>query len=118
FAAVYSESMFLLFALLAFRDARRGSIPRAAFWGVLLGLARASAVVVAPALFFAALEWRPPGHEPQALARRLRRALLLAAIPVATVFLWAWGIGIVNHEPGLFFRPMHAWNRPTTAVTG
>jgi len=118
FAAVYSESMFLLFALLAFRDARRGSVQRAALWGVLLGLARASAVVVAPALFFAALEWRPPGQEPRALAPRLSRALLLAAIPVATVFLWAWGIGIVNHEPGLFFRSMHAWNRGTTSLKG
>ena len=108
-AAVYSESMFLLFALLAFRDARDGSLRRAVLWAFLLGLTRATALAVAPALFFAALERRP---------RRWGGALLLAAVPVAGVFLWAYGIGFVNHEPNLFFRSMHGWNRVASSVRG
>ena len=117
-AAVYSESMFLLFALLAFREARRGSIGRAALWGFLLGATRASALAVAPALFLAALEWRPPEPYPKASARRWGRSLLLAAIPVATVSLWAVGVGLVNHEPGLFFRSMHGWHRAASSLKG
>ena len=117
-AAVYSESLFLLLALLAFRDARRGSVGRAALWAFLLGLTRAPALAVAPALFLAALERRPPGSRPESLARRSSRALLLAAVPVGAVFLWAYGIGLVNHEPNLFFRSMQGWNRVASSVKG
>ena len=28
---------------------------------------------------------------------------MLAAVPVAVVFLWIYGIGLAKHEPGLFF---------------
>ncbi len=71
FAAVYAESMELLFALLAFRDARRGETLRAALWGALLGLTRAFALAAGPALFLAALEApRPAG------ARRYLRAVV------------------------------------------
>ena len=59
-AAMYAESMFLLLALLAFRDTRGGKTGRAALWGVLAGLTRASALTLAPAIFLAALE-RSPG---------------------------------------------------------
>jgi Mannosyltransferase (PIG-V) len=117
-AAVYSESLFLLLALLAFRDARRGSVGRAALWAFLLGLTRATALAVAPALFLAALERRRPGSGPESLARRSSRALLLAAVPVGAVFLWAYGIGLVNHEPNLFFRSMQGWNRVASSVKG
>jgi hypothetical protein len=111
--AVYAESMFLLFALLAFRDARAASTPKAALWGFLLGLTRASAVAAAPALFLAALEDRRPDG-------RLRwgKALLVGAVPVATVFLWIFGIGWIYKEPGLYFRSMQGWHRGTSSLSG
>jgi hypothetical protein len=113
FVAVYAESMFLLFALLAFRDARRGPTGKAALWGFLLGLTRASALAAAPALFLAALEPREPD-----VARRFRRALLVGAVPAATVFLWIFGIGWIYGEPGLFFRSMEGWHRGSSSLSG
>lgn len=113
FVAVYAESMFLLFALLAFRDARAGPTAKAALWGLLLGLTRASALAVAPALFLAALEARP-GEE----RRRWGRALLIGAVPAVTVFLWIFGIGWTYGEPGLFFRSMEGWHRGTSSLSG
>ena len=113
FAAVYAESMFLLFALLAFRDARVGTAGKVALWGFLLGLTRASALAVAPALFLAALENHWPDGRP-----RWGRAVLAGAVPVATVFLWIFGIGRVFGEPGLFFRSMQGWHRATSSLAG
>ena len=112
-AAVYAESMFLLFSLLAFRDARNGRTGRAALWGFLVGLTRASALALAPALFLAALERRAGERR-----RGWGRALLLGGIPVATVLLWIFGIGYVNGEPGLFFRAMEGWHRPASSLAG
>ena len=111
--AVYAESMFLLFALLAFRDARAGTTARAALWGFLLGLTRASTLAVAPALFLAALEPREPSG-----TRRWGRAFLVGAVPVLTVFLWIFGIGWIYGEPGLFFRSMEGWHRGMSSLSG
>jgi hypothetical protein len=111
--AVYAESMFLLFALLAFRDARAGPTGKAALWGILLGLTRASALAVAPALLLAALERREPRR-----AHRWWRALLLGAVPAVTVLLWIFGIGWIYGEPGLFFRSMEGWHRGTSSLSG
>jgi hypothetical protein len=112
-AAVYAESMFLLFALLAFRDARGGPPGKSALWGFLLGLTRASALALAPALFLAALERRSPDG-------RLRwgRAVLAGAVPAATVLVWIFGIGRLYGEPGLFFRSMQGWHRATSSLDG
>ncbi|HEX9687550.1 MAG TPA: hypothetical protein VGB47_00580 [Thermoanaerobaculia bacterium] len=112
-AAVYAESMFLLFALLAFRDARRGPIGKALLWGFLLGLTRASALAAAPALFLAALERRAPEGR-----RQWGTALAVGLVPVATVFLWIFGIGWLFGEPGLFFRSMEGWHRGTSSLSG
>ncbi|HEU5248851.1 MAG TPA: hypothetical protein VFW15_02595 [Thermoanaerobaculia bacterium] len=112
-AAVYAESMFLLFALLAFRDARAGPSGKAVLWGFLLGLTRASALAVAPALFLAALEPRGPDGK-----RRWGRALVVGVVPAATVFLWIFGIGWIYGEPGLFFRSMEGWHRGTSSLSG
>lgn len=111
--AVYAESMFLLFALLAFRDARDGPLRRALLFGFLLGLTRASALAVAPALFLAALEGRGPDGR-----RRIGRALAVGLVPVATVLLWIVGIGAIYGEPGLFFRSMGGWHRGTSSLSG
>ena len=121
-AAMYAEAMFLLFALLAFRDARSGPTGRAALWGLLAGLTRASALTLAPALFLAALERRAPGTaaagEDAGGRGKWGRALLLGAIPVATVFLWIFGMGLLNGEPGLFFRSMEGWRRSSSSLGG
>ena len=112
-AAMYAESMFLLLALLAFRDARSGPTGKATLWGFLLGLTRASALAVGPALFLAALERQSPDD------RRSRgRALVIGLVPIATVFLWIFGIGWVAGEPGLFFRSMQGWHRGTSSLAG
>jgi hypothetical protein len=113
FAAVYAESMELLFALLAFRDARRGKTLRAALWGTLLGLTRAFALAAGPALFLAALEApRPAG------VRRYLRAALVGAVPVVAVLVWVYGMGWAKHEPGLFFRSMEGWHRGSSTIAG
>jgi hypothetical protein len=113
FAAMYAESMLLLFALLAFRDARRGETLRAGLWACLMGLTRAFALAAGPALFFAALE--APGFRG---ARRYLRAALLGAIPIAAVFLWIFGMGAFKHEPGLYFRSLEGWHRGSNPVAG
>lgn len=111
--AMYAESMFLLFALLAFRDTRAGRAGRAALWGALLGLTRASAIAAGPALFLAALEARDASGR-----RRWSRALGLGAVPVVTAVAWIFGMGEANGEPGLFFRAMEGWHRGMSSFAG
>jgi hypothetical protein len=113
FAAVYAESMLLLFSLLLFRDARRGKVLRPALWGVAMGLTRAFAIAAGPAVFLAVLEAPALSR-----ARRWGRALLLGAIPVATVFLWIYGVGRAHHEPGLYFRSLEGWHRGAHPFAG
>jgi Mannosyltransferase (PIG-V) len=113
FAAMYAESMELLFALLAFRDARRGETLRAGLWAALMGLTRAFALAMGPALFFAALE--ASGFRG---LRRYLRAALLGAIPIAVVLLWVFGMGYFKHEPGLYFRSLEGWHRGSNLLAG
>ncbi|MEP6769171.1 MAG: hypothetical protein ABJC61_10910 [Acidobacteriota bacterium] len=115
-AAMYAESMFFLFALLAFRDARAGRTARAVVWGILVGLTRPTALAVAPALFLAALETRP--GESVALRDRWRPALLVGAAPFAAVWAWIFADGVVHGEPGLFFRAQAGWNRGAGSFAG
>lgn len=111
--AVYAESMFLLFALLAFRDARAGRALPAAAWGALLGLTRASAVAAGPALFLAALETR------EARGRRAwARAFVAGAAPVVAALGWILAMGASRGEPGLFFRSMEGWHRGASSLSG
>lgn len=102
-AAVYTESLFLLVALLAFRAARRNELALALLFGLLLGLTRAPAVAVGPAL---AVAWWLSGA---AGARRATGAALLLVAPLAGVLAWVFGIGLLQGEPMLFFRSMGAW---------
>jgi hypothetical protein len=113
FAAVYAESMVLLFALLAFRAARRGETLRAALWAALMGLTRAIALAAGPALFLAALE--AGGFQG---LKRYARALLLGAIPIVVVLAWIFGMGYFKHEPGLYFRSLEGWHRGSNPIAG
>jgi Gpi18-like mannosyltransferase len=63
--APYSEPVFLLFALLAFRSARRDRWLAAGLAGALAGLTRNIGIVLAPALAVEALQqWRDHGRSP------------------------------------------------------
>jgi len=121
--SMYAEAMFLLLALLAFRDVRDGRYGRAALWGVLLGLTRPTAIAVAPALFLAALEPRTGATAAEAPAsvpasRRLANALLAGAAPFVAVWAWIFGDGIAHGEPFLFFRSMAGWKRGSGSLSG
>lgn len=101
--AVYTESLFLLLALLAFRAVRRGELGPALVFAFLLGLTRAPAAAVGPGLSLAwALGRRGDG-------RRFAGAAALFVAPLAGVLGWVSGLGLAFGEPGLFFRVMSAW---------
>jgi hypothetical protein len=115
--AVYAESLFLLLALLAFRDARAGRTGRAALWGGLLGFTKASALAAVPALFLAALE-SPRDPAAPAPRNRLLHALAVAAAPFCAVWTWVLALGLVRGEPGLYFRSLSAWERGSSPLSG
>jgi hypothetical protein len=115
FAAVYSESLFLLLALLAFRFARKGHTAAAALFGFLAGISRLTALAIAIPLAIETLQ-----------AERVRgsrsRAALAAAVtglaPVAGVLLWVFGMGWLAGESGLYFRIQEAWHREASPLEG
>ena len=115
--AMYAESLFLLLALLAFRETRAGHTGRAVLCGILLGFTKASAMAVAPALFLAGIE-RRADVEPRPFARRLAPALPAAAAPFAAVWAWVFGIGVAKGEPGLYFRSLAGWQRGSSPIAG
>jgi hypothetical protein len=117
FAAAYTESLFLLLLLLAFRFIRTGRPLAAVLAGLLLGLTRAPAAAVGPALALAyALGTPGLGAPPR---KRLLASLALAVAPLAGVLAYVFGIGWWKGEPGLFFRSMGAWaHRSSNPVAG
>ena len=111
FAAAYSESLFFLLLLLAFRTIRMERPLVAIFVGLLLGLTRAPAAAVGPALALAYVlrpDWR----------KRLPVAAALAVAPLAGVLAYVFGVGWWKGEPGLFFRAMGAWAHRSTSPVG
>jgi hypothetical protein len=117
FAAAYTESLFFLLLLLAFRFIRTGRPLAAVCVGVLLGLTRAPAVAVGPALALAhGLGAHGLGAHPR---KRLLASAALAVAPLAGVLTYVLGIGWWKGEPGLFFRAMGAWaHRSTNPLDG
>lgn len=65
---VYTEGLFLTTVLAAFLAARRGNWRAVAIFGVLAGLTRINAFVLAPALLFEAWGDSPKGRVPRVLA--------------------------------------------------
>jgi hypothetical protein len=117
--AMYSESLFLLLALAAFREARRDRPAAAAVLGLLAGLTRLTALALALPLAIAAFSAARSGEVPaRSDGRALRRGLLAGLAPVAGVLLWVLGAGLAAAEPGLFFRVQGAWQRGTSPLTG
>jgi hypothetical protein len=105
--AVYTDALFLLIALLAFRFVRRGELGWALLVAYLSGLTRAPAAVMGPGL---ALAWLL-GRKDDLPLRRWSGAALLGATPFLGVASWIWGIGFAKGEPGLFFRSMGTWRQ-------
>ena len=117
--AVYSESLFLLLALAAFRAARRDRPAAAAGFGLLAGTTRLTALALALPLAIEAFSAARTGDVPaKSDGRALRRSLLAGLAPVAGVFLWIFGVGLFSGEPGLFFRVQEAWQRGASPLAG
>jgi hypothetical protein len=117
--AMYSESLFLLLALAAFREARRDRPAAAAVFGLLAGTTRLTALALALPLAIEAFSAaRTVGVPPLTDGRALRRAFLAGLAPVAGVFLWVFGSGLAAGEPVLFLRVQEAWQRGTSPFLG
>jgi hypothetical protein len=105
FLAPYSESLFLLLSLLAFRWARQDRWALAALAAALAALTRSIGVVLAPALLVMAFErWRADGG---ALWPRVLGALGALLGPTA-YFAW-WGLA--HGEAMAPFRAQQDWQR-------
>jgi Gpi18-like mannosyltransferase len=78
---VYTEGLFLATSLGAFLAARRGNWRAAAIWGVLAGLTRINAFILAPALLFEAWGQNSRG-------RVLRIMAALSVFLGVAVYLW------------------------------
>jgi Gpi18-like mannosyltransferase len=105
FLAPYSESLFLLLSLLAFREARRDRWPSAAVAGALAALTRSIGIVLVPALLIVAFErYRVNGGR---LGPRLAWASAVVIGPLTYLAWWS-----VAHGEAL--APLHAqanWQR-------
>ena len=112
FAAAYTESLFFLLLLLAFRFVRTERPLAALCVAVLLGLTRAPAAAVGPALALA-YAFQPAGPRRRFATGALAAALAVA--PLAGVAAHIVGVGLWSGEPGLFFRSMGAWEHRSTS---
>ena len=116
--AAYGDALYLLLALLAFRELRSGRVASSAALGYLAGLCRAPAAALGAGLAVAWwLEETPP--ERRRSFRVLAPAALLGAAPLLGVLTHVVGIGLLKGEPGLFFRVLEAWpERVTGGASG
>jgi hypothetical protein len=101
FLAPYTESLFLLLSILAFREARHDRWGRVAVFGALAALTRSVGILLLPALLVEALWVGRSAGEPgtgggagagsgRALGGRLARAAAIALGPLCW-FVW-WGV--------------------------
>ncbi len=104
FLAPYTESLFLLLSVLAFREARHDRWGRVALFGGLAALTRSVGILLVPAL---AVEAFRGTSERRALLPRLAGAIAIALGPLVW-FAW-WGL-----VHGRWLAPLDAqgnWNR-------
>ena len=117
--SMYSESLFLLLALLSFDRLRRGQIFVALLFGFLAGLTRFAALAMALPLAIEAWKvTRRPGVPARAGRRAAVAAFLCGLAPAAGVALWIIAAGWITGEPGLVFRVQEAWQRGTSPLEG
>ena len=93
--AAYSDAVFFLVALLAFRALRSGSVAGAVALGFVAGLCRAPAAALGPAL---AVAWwlEENGAAVRWKLRTLAPAALLGVAPLAGVLSYMFGIGLAE----------------------
>jgi len=115
--AMYSESLFLLLALAAFKAARKNQTAAAAVLGLLAGTTRLTAVALALPLAIEAFR-AARQREGRPVRGSVGRALVAGLAPLAGVFLWIFGSGWIAGEPGLFFRIQEAWGRGASPLGG
>ncbi len=105
FLAPYSESLFLLLSLIAFRQARRDRWATAAVAGMLAALTRSIGIVIAPALVVMAFERaRTDGRSPWG------RAVAGAAVLLGPLAYLAWW-GIALGDASAPLRAQANWQR-------
>jgi hypothetical protein len=93
FLAPYTESLFLLLSILAFREARHDRWGRVAVFGALAALTRSVGILLIPALMLEAI-WAGRTSRVRALGARLAGAAAIALGPLSW-FAW-WGIAHGN----------------------
>ncbi len=93
FLAPYTESLFLLLSVLAFREARHDRWGRVAVFGALAALTRSVGILLIPALMLEAI-WTGRAGGGRALGARLAGAAAIALGPLCW-FAW-WGVAHGN----------------------
>jgi len=93
FLAPYTESLFLLLSVLAFREARHDRWGRVAIFGALAALTRSVGILLIPALMLDAI-WGGRAGSRRALGARLAGAAAIALGPLSW-FAW-WGVAHGN----------------------
>jgi hypothetical protein len=127
FSALYTESIFLLGALAAFVNFRRGAFARAGAWGLLVGLTRPNGAFLSiPLALLACTPLLPPwvagGREP-ALTRvpasrtRFAAALASAAMPGVGMLMYSAYIWQLTGDPFAWAAGHAAWGRRYEGVT-
>jgi len=117
--SMYSESLFLLLALLSFDRLRRRQALAAVLFGFLAGLTRLAALALTLPLAIEA--WRisrRPGVAARADRRAAAAAFFCGLAPALGVLLWIIAAGRIAGEPGLVFRVQEAWHRGTSPLEG
>jgi Mannosyltransferase (PIG-V) len=89
FLAPYTESLFLLLTVLAFREARHDRWSGVAAFGALAALTRSAGILLIPALAFDALR----GAGGRALVARLAGVAAIAIAPLAWFAWWGFAHG-------------------------
>ena len=108
FLAPYSESLFLLLSLLAFREARRDRWVGAALSGVLAALTRSIGVMLAPALIAMAIERsRADGRSPWS---RMAAGTSVLLAPITYLVWWS----AANGDAFAPFVAQANWQREAT----
>ena len=107
FLAPYSESLFLLFVLLAFRGGRRDRWAEVAAYGAAAALTRSAGIVLVPAF---ALETLRTGIPARARASRLAGT---AAIAIGSLAWFAWW-GLQHGRWLAPFDAQRSWQREPT----
>lgn len=115
---MYSESLFLLLALLAFEAVGRGRPAVAAALAFLNGWTRPAALTLGLPLAIAQAVANRRENAPERMKRHLARAVLVGASPVAGVLLWIAILGAMTGEPAVYFHSQEAWRRSVFPLAG